>query len=538
MVVVIALPITFRRDVKYVNKTDDVLVIISAHTESIRYEFEKAFSDWYYEKTGRTVYIDWRIPGGASDIMKFLDATYNNAFKLYWENTLHRTWSLKIQNAYKNHRIKLNETDRNDTLEESARRAFLTSNVGCDIDLWFGSGVHDFITQAKKGRLVASKIVDRFPKWFKENGIPLYYGGHYIRDPHHRWFGATFSGFGIVYNTFILKKLEFKEEPNNWQSLANPILFGEVALSDPTKSGSINKAFEMIIQHEILKLYQSLVLFDKSKKEQEVLINKAINKGWMSAMKVIQLIAANSRNFTERGGKPVTDITAGNCAIGLGLDFYSRYQQQNLIDRGGADRVRFILPEGSSSVEPDCIGILKGAPHLNIAEFFLEFVLSIEGQKLWSYIPGAPNGPSYFTLRRLPVRKDFYTIENMKYSSDPNVNPYKDSINSQYHPEWTSKLFDSIRLIIRSAFIDPHRELKYAWHEIIKARKEGRLKEANYAEAYMSDIQYISYKNSMSIIRTALLSSNSLDRMSIQSQLTNDCIHRYKKAAKIAKGNF
>ena len=39
---------------------------------------------------------------------------------------------------------------------------------------------------------------------------------------------------------------------------------------------------------------------------------------------------------------------------------------------------------------------------------FIEFVLSIDGQKLWNFKTSSPGGPERFALRRMPVRRDFY----------------------------------------------------------------------------------------------------------------------------------
>ena len=48
------------------------LVVITPHTESIRAEFERAFIRHMRENHQREVTLDWRIPGGTSDISRFL----------------------------------------------------------------------------------------------------------------------------------------------------------------------------------------------------------------------------------------------------------------------------------------------------------------------------------------------------------------------------------------------------------------------------------------------------------------------------------
>ena len=53
---------------------DPVLVIISPHNESIRAEFSRAFGAHMQETAGRRVRVDWRVPGGTSEIERYLDS--------------------------------------------------------------------------------------------------------------------------------------------------------------------------------------------------------------------------------------------------------------------------------------------------------------------------------------------------------------------------------------------------------------------------------------------------------------------------------
>ena len=57
----------------------------------------------------------------------------------------------------------------------------------------------------------------------------------------------------------------------------------------------------------------------------------------------------------------------------------------------GKENVTFTLPEGQTVITPDCIAILKNAPHLELAQHFIDFILSREGQetvaKEGSYLP-------------------------------------------------------------------------------------------------------------------------------------------------------
>ncbi|MGH8047433.1 MAG: ABC transporter substrate-binding protein, partial [Chthoniobacterales bacterium] len=84
---VIALPFVFKPQASLLAAADDTLVIISPHKESIRYEFSRAFGEYYKKKTGRTVRIDWRIIGGTTEITRYLSGEYFNAFQHEWESS-------------------------------------------------------------------------------------------------------------------------------------------------------------------------------------------------------------------------------------------------------------------------------------------------------------------------------------------------------------------------------------------------------------------------------------------------------------------
>ena len=61
------------------SEADEVLVVITPHNETIRSEFTDAFNAYWQKKTGKKVYIDWRTPGGVSEIRLVLDSKFANA---------------------------------------------------------------------------------------------------------------------------------------------------------------------------------------------------------------------------------------------------------------------------------------------------------------------------------------------------------------------------------------------------------------------------------------------------------------------------
>src|SRR5580658_7853645 len=168
LVATVALPFILRPHQESQGEADDTLILVSPHNEAIRHEFTQGFRTWYRAKTGRTVFLDWRNVGGTSDIARYLDGQYDASFENLWTAKPGRVWSAEIEAGYKNGRL---PADAPAAVKE-ARETFLTSEAGCDIDLFFGGGAYDFRGQARAGRLVDSGIVSMHPDWFTEDVIP------------------------------------------------------------------------------------------------------------------------------------------------------------------------------------------------------------------------------------------------------------------------------------------------------------------------------------------------------------------------------
>ena len=68
LALIVALPLALRRQTETAasRKADDHLVILTPHNESIRQEFGEAFARHWQRKTGRSIHLDWRTPGGTS----------------------------------------------------------------------------------------------------------------------------------------------------------------------------------------------------------------------------------------------------------------------------------------------------------------------------------------------------------------------------------------------------------------------------------------------------------------------------------------
>ncbi|MHC4776778.1 MAG: ABC transporter substrate-binding protein, partial [Planctomycetota bacterium] len=186
--------------------------------------------------------------------------------------------------------------------------------LGGTADLFFGGGtwIHEQLT---KPPVEISAPVDFDDRWltavYGENLI----GDARLYDPQKRWFGTAVSAFGIVYNRDALAEAGVPE-PRSWQDLADPRLAGWVALADPSHSGSITTLFEAILRR----------------------------RGWAEGWRLLRRAGANARSFTTSAIKAPGEVSLGDAAAGLCIDFFGRYEEQAVRVAGDPDRLGYIDP--------------------------------------------------------------------------------------------------------------------------------------------------------------------------------------------------
>jgi iron(III) transport system substrate-binding protein len=428
-----------------------VLIIVTPHVPQIRDEFSTAFDRWHLARTGRHARIDWRVPGGTSEILKLLQAKYNDAASRGLFD-----------------------------LSDPANPACADGTVEFDMMLGGGSYEHG---RLKKGDGVTAELdIDdqkaRIPipmstppsppfdratldEWFGPNSI----GAQTLYDPDQFWLGTALSSFGIVYNREVLARLGLPE-PQSFLDLCNPRLINWVSLADPRQSGSITTTFDSILS----------------------------NQGWDRGWRTLREMTANARSFTSSSTKPPIDVGHGEAAMGLAIDFYGRAQAQAVVGPDGISRVGYTDPAGSVYIDADPVSILRGAPNPDLARLFVEFCLSEEAQALWQFRPLAdsastsplrqqrefssaalPLGPDHHALRRLPIRRVMYEKHFDRFID--RVNPFE--IASDTKPQgWR----DSIGIMMGAFAIDTADAQHAAWAALNRARLDPAFPPATLAE--------------------------------------------------------
>lgn len=409
------------------------LIVITPHLAQLREEFDAGFRRWHEAKYGEAVRIQYLSPGGTSEIIKQLSAQYAAA----WD-------AGKID-----------------------RETFEAEPGTVPIDVMFGGGSFDH------GRLMTALTVRRaqedgtteavvlpmsvpagftpaqLESWFGPNAVgsqPLYEQGQH-------WVATALSSFGIVYNRRVYEELGLAA-PTSFHDLADPRLMNLVAMADPRQSGSMTTTLDYILAKE----------------------------GWEGGWRLLRELSANARYFSGSSGKPPIDVSSGEAAAGLAIDFYGKGQAQSALAPGekpGEGRVGYVDPAGSVYIDPDPVSILRGGPEPELAKRFVEYLLTEQGQSVWNFRPnaelrseeraydesGALLGPSVYALRRMPARRVMYE-KHMPRLMD-RVNPFLLAGTDKPSP-WRS----AIAPMMAAFGIDTSEELKEAWVALSAARAE------------------------------------------------------------------
>lgn len=407
------------------------LIVISPHNEQIRFELEEGFNRWREAQGLDPVEFDWRAGGGTSDLRKQVLAQ----------------------------------------LESAAARGVEDQGLGAD--LFFGGGEYEHnalaggVTVTRGGERVdiSATVPPDLPQELIDNAFPEpTLGGEQLYHDELYWIGTTLASFGIVYNRDVLDMLGVPE-PTTWEDLANPRLRGWIALADPSHSGSIAAAYHAIIRR----------------------------LGWNEGWNLLRRVFANARYFASSSSKVPVDVSNGEAAIGMAIDFYGRYQAGAInnfatgtrakaaADDPGASptsvspsaepRVGYIDPikvidgkrTSMTAINADPISLLRAAPHRELAEQFIGWMLTQDAQRLWQRRVGTPGGPIRFELRRQPIRRDLYTAEEKAYWTDPEIDPFA---TAQPFPDAMPSFYSQVAPIAHAMAIDLHSDLTAAWNAL------------------------------------------------------------------------
>lgn len=398
-------------------RTALALVVVTPHNEQIRFEIASAFNRHRQREGKPIVVFDWRSSGGTSDLIKQVIAEY----------------------------------------QAEGQRAFDAGREpgGVGYDLFFGGGdfdhnrlAEDIVIKAggddgRALRFSCSIPIDLPAGMLKEVFPQDEISGARLYHPDRKWMGVVLASFGIVYNNDRLAQLGLPA-PTTWRDLTDERYFGEIALADPAHSGSIAAAYNAVL----------------------------MRLGWDQGWFVMRRVFANARYFASVSTKVSVDVSAGQAAAGMSIDFYGRFQASAVesADAKGGHRLGYVDPPGMTKQNADPVSLLRGAPHQALAEEFILWLLSKEGQRIWNRKLGAEDGPVKAELRRQPIRRDLYTDEEMKYWTD-DIRPFEEAKD---FPPGMPDFYRTIATVTQAMAIDVHGELTAAWQAICACEDPAR----------------------------------------------------------------
>lgn len=176
--------------------------------------------------------------------------------------------------------------------------------------------------------------------------VPSTIGSFPVNNPEGLFLGQALAGYGIMYNTRVIKAKKLPE-PKTWADLLEPVWFGNVGLTSPSRSGTTHLTVETILQGE------------------------GWDKGWNTMLRM----SGNAAAMTDRSFGVPDGINNGQFAAGPVIDFFG------LSSKYSKFPVEFVYPE-ETSIVPANIGLIEGASNTEEGKKFIAYALSKEGQEL------------------------------------------------------------------------------------------------------------------------------------------------------------
>jgi phosphoglycerate transport regulatory protein PgtC len=284
----------------------------------------------------------------------------------------------------------------------------------------------------------------------KAKGIPSKVGSYPVNDPDGFYTGFAAAGYGIMWNTRYLKANKLPA-PKEWSDLANPVYFGHVGMSAPSRSGTTHLTVETLLQGE------------------------GFDKGWA----LTKEMAANFKTVTARSFGVPDGVNSGDFGIGIVIDFFG------LSSIGSGFPVDFVYPKVSTLV-PANIGIINNAPNKKNAQLFIDFLLSTKGQETLL-------DPK---IRRLPVNPNTYSKAPKGFP-----NPFKDkSIGAavKFDVDLSKSRYNLINSLFDVMITYRLDELRDAMSAIYKAEAALKKKSNSKASALVKEARALIAKNPIS----------------------------------------
>jgi iron(III) transport system substrate-binding protein len=451
---------------------EGTLIVVTPHVEQIRIEFATAFSRWHQRVHGSPVRIDYRVPGGTTEILKLLESQFDRAI---------RDGQIKPDGSAAPGAVSFDVMFGGGTFDHGRLRRGVTTTVrdaqGKDqrVTIAMSTPPTPPFDEAFLNTVFGANVIGTGQLW-QDNRRDA---SGAITNPNdwQHWFGTALSGFGIIFNRDLLASRGIKE-PASFRDLADFRYVKSLALADPRQSGSVATLYDSILNKE----------------------------GFDAGFRLLREIGANARYFAAASTQPPQDVGQGDALAGVAIDFYGRGQAQALLRAGQRPedaRLGYVDPAGAVYIDADPVSIIRGGPNPALARRFVEFCLTPEAQALWQFAPLAelapgavttdasnpPNpadpsrrlGPERYRLRRMPATREMYAKYLGAFAD--RTDPFAIASTAKVRG-WRDGL-----IVMMGAFaIDTAPECRAAWSALNSARAD-----ANFPRATLDEMERLFY---------------------------------------------
>lgn len=197
-----------------------------------------------------------------------------------------------------------------------------------------------------------------------------------LYDPDYLWIGESPLPMVFLVNTELVAEADI---PQTWKDLADPKWEGKIAFADPASSGS---AFTQLCT----------ILMDYGKADDDYA------SGW-------ELVASMIPNLVIQSGSSGAhkNVDSGEYPIGITLEKAAVQYGDEL----ASGKLKIVYPTDGTSAVPDGVAIVKDCPNQELAELFVEYVLSAECQTAQNKDYGRRPIRSDVTPEGLPALSEF-----------------------------------------------------------------------------------------------------------------------------------
>ena len=175
--------------------------------------------------------------------------------------------------------------------------------------------------------------------------LPGRLGAQPLSDPSGFFEAYDVAGYGVAINPQLLAQRGLAA-PRRWRDLAAPAYAGQIVLPIAGKVGFSPALCDIILQSE----------------------------GWSAGWALLSEIAGNSE-LAGGGHGPIAAVKEGRLPLALTIDFLA------LIAKANGAPVDLVYPKRTAFL-PGHVAILASTKRYELAKTFVDFVLSLQGQRL------------------------------------------------------------------------------------------------------------------------------------------------------------